>query len=70
MKFILTLILCSGVSGECLKPFQAPATFNNMYDCLMVGYEAASKKIVLLGPEEVNKNYYHVKFYCQPLQET
>ena len=69
MKFILTLILCSGLSGECLKPYQISTPYDNMYDCLMVGYEAASKKIVLLGAEEVNKILYHVKFYCQPLQQ-
>jgi hypothetical protein len=70
MKFILTVILCSGISGNCLKPYQVAVEFDSMYDCLLTGYEVSTKKIVSLGPEEVNKGYYHVKFYCQPMQET
>ncbi len=70
MKFILTLILCSGMSGQCLPPYQVSVVYNNMYTCLRSGYDVAAKKVEQLGPEEVNKYYYHVKFYCQPQQET
>jgi hypothetical protein len=69
MKFILTLILCSGISGQCLPPYQVSAVYDNMYSCLRSGYQVAAKKIEMLGPEEVNKHYYHVKFYCKPQQE-
>jgi hypothetical protein len=70
MKFILTLILCSGISSQCLPPYQVSVVYDNMYACLKSGYDVASKKIDQLGPAEVNKYYYHVKFYCQPQQET
>ena len=70
MKFILTLILCSGMSGQCLPPYQVSVVYDNMYTCLRSGYDVAAKKVEQLGPEEVNKHYYHVKFYCQPQQET
>ena len=70
MKFVLTLILCSGMSSQCLPPYQVNHMYGSMYVCLKSGYDVASKKIEQLGPEEVNKNNYHVKFYCQPLQET
>jgi len=69
MKFILTLLLCSGISGQCLPPYQVSAVYDNMYSCLRSGYQVAAKKIEMLGPEEVNKHYYHVKFYCKPQQE-
>jgi len=70
MKFILSLILCSGISGQCLPPFQVSVAYDDMYTCLLSGYDVASKKIEQLGPQEVEKHYYHVKFFCHPQQET
>ena len=70
MKFVLILIMCSGMSGQCLDPYEWPSEFNNMYDCLQAGYAESSKKLEEMTPKTVNEIYAHIKFYCQPIQET
>ena len=70
MKFILILIMCSGMSGQCLDPYQWPSQFDSMYECLQYGYGEASKKLAEVGPDVVNEAYAHIKFYCQPITET
>ena len=68
MKFVLILIMCSGISGQCIEPYQWPGEFDSMYNCLQTGYMEASKKIEEMGPETVDKIYAHIKCYCQPIQ--
>ena len=71
MKFLLTLIMCSGISGVgCMPPYVTDQKFNNLYDCLEFGYTMSINKIREIGPEEINKNLIHIKFYCSPVQET
>ena len=62
MKFVLILIMCSGISGQCIEPYQWPGEFDSMYNCLQTGYMEASKKIEEMGPEVVDKTYAHIKF--------
>jgi len=69
VKFILILIMCSGVTGTCIAPFEHPVRFESMYECLQYGYHEASKKLAEIGPDKVNEAYAHIKFYCQPLSE-
>ena len=45
MKFILSLIICSQVAGECMQPLKWPSTFQSQYDCLIFGYQEAIKKL-------------------------
>jgi hypothetical protein len=68
MKFLLTLMICSGVEGiGCLPPKVWPEKFDNLYDCLLVGYAESADKIHKVGKEDVNKTMMHIKFYCTPL---
>jgi hypothetical protein len=53
VKIILTLLMCSYASGECMPPFKWPTTFDNMYDCSIFGYEEAARKLKEIGREEV-----------------
>ena len=64
MKFILSMIICSGVAGQCIPPYEWPDTFNSQYDCLMFGYKESIVKMKELGPEDVNKYSMFIKFYC------
>ena len=66
MKFILSMIICSGVAGQCMPPHEWPDTFNSQYDCLMFGYKESIVKMEELGPEDVNKYSMFIKFYCAP----
>ena len=64
------LIMCSGISGQCIPPYEWPERFDTMYECLQFGYGEASNKLTQLGPDTVNESYAHIKFYCQPVTET
>jgi len=51
MKVLLTMIMCSNLHGMCLDPH--PLSYHDsMYDCLMTGYEEASKKQIEVGKED------------------
>ena len=69
MKFMLILILCSGVTGTCIAPYEHPVRIESMYECLQFVYNEASKKLAEIGPNKVNEAYAHIKFYCQPISE-
>jgi len=66
MQFILTLLICSYVSGTCLTPYQWPSKFNDVYDCLNFGYKEALQRSEALGREEVNKVGIYIRFSCIP----
>ena len=66
MKFLLSLIICSQVAGECLPPYKWPTTFNTQYDCLMFGYKESIVKMEEIGRTDVNKYNMFIKFYCTP----
>ena len=66
MKFILSMLMCSQLSGTCLPPFPMPGTYSNGYDCMMAGYEKAIEKMEQIGRDEVNRHHIFIKFGCQP----
>ena len=66
MKILLSLIICSGMAGECMPPFEWPQTFETQYDCLHFGYEESQKKLEEIGKSEVNKHGIYIRFLCTP----
>ena len=66
MKFLLSLIICSSVAGQCMPPYEWPETFNTQYDCLMFGYQESMIKMEELGKKDVNEYSMFIKFYCTP----
>ena len=66
MKFVLSLIICSSLAGECMPPFQWQETFRTKYDCLTFGYEESLKKMKEIGRADVNQYNMYVKFFCTP----
>ena len=69
MKFLLTLIMCSGVANTCLPPIQVDQKFDGLYSCLMSGYAESVAKIEEIGQEKINTNLIHIKFYCTPIED-
>ena len=67
MKFVLSLIICSSVAGECMPPFDWQDTFRTQYDCLVFGYEESLNKMKEIGREEVNEYIVFIKFTCEPV---
>ena len=65
MKFVLSLIICSSVVGECMPPFDWQDTFITKYDCLVFGYEESLKKMEEIGRKDVNKHGIVIKFHCE-----
>ena len=64
MKFILTMIICSGVSGQCMPPFTFENSYIGGYECMLDGYIKSHDKIIEIGREEVNKHKIYIKFGC------
>ena len=60
------MILCSGLSGNCLEPHKLNTTYNNFYDCMIGGYEESLSRMQVLGPEAVNEHQMFIKFFCTP----
>ena len=64
MKILLTLYLCSTVAGTCLEGFEWPERYDDMYDCMMTGYNTSIDKMVENGRAEVNEYDMFIKFTC------
>ena len=64
MKFVLSLIICSSMAGECMPPFDWHETIIPKYDCLMFGYKESIVKMEQLGRKDVNEYGMFLKFYC------
>jgi hypothetical protein len=65
MNFILTIILCSGVSGTCLPYPLTDTLYKDQYSCLLKGYEKSIEKMEEIGRVVVNENKLFIKFYCK-----
>ena len=49
MNFILTMIICSATSGQCLPPFQVDKFYKDGYDCMVDGYKLSLQKTEEFG---------------------
>jgi hypothetical protein len=70
MKIILIMLVCSFASGTCTPPLVVNERFDNMYDCLMRGYEESIKMTQEVGREEINKQGLFTRFACREITET
>ena len=68
MKFILSLIICSSVAGECMPPFDWQEAFRTKYDCLVFGYEESQRKMEEIGRSDVNQHQIYIRFTCTPVE--
>ena len=64
MKILLTLYLCSTVAGTCLDGFEWPERYDDMYDCMITGYNTSIDKMIEIRRAEVNKYDMFIKFTC------
>ncbi len=71
MKFILTIIMCSIIEGQttCTQPYIFETEYNDVYDCMVDGYNKANDKTIELGREQVNKYKIYIKFGCSEQSE-
>ena len=65
-KFILLMVLCSGVAqNECKVIPTQEKLFDNYYDCIVYGYSYSRRIITEFDPEWVNSMEVYTKFSCK-----
>tara|TARA_X000001388_G_scaffold69189_2_gene57545 strand:- start:540 stop:692 length:153 start_codon:yes stop_codon:yes gene_type:complete len=47
-----------------------PTKYDSHYDCMLAGYEEATKKAKEIGSKDVNRYGTIIKFYCYQPPET
>ncbi|QPZ53659.1 hypothetical protein HTVC203P_gp35 [Pelagibacter phage HTVC203P] len=66
MKFVLSMILCSGLANSCLDPL--PITdvyYDDWQSCIVAGYEESIKKSNEVDTTDFNQYRLFLKFICQ-----
>ena len=63
MKIALFMIMCSGITGQCLDPHKLN-THDDFYSCMTSGYEESLNKTLEIGQEQVNEHKIFIKFVC------
>ncbi len=72
MKFLLTVFICSVVSGECYTNPEYPKTFDNHYECMRAGLVDAYEILIADGnftEEQINTLQLYPKFVCEPKKD-
>jgi len=64
MKFVLVIIMCSGYQGLCMDPHKFPDQYDDVYSCLIDGYQKSIEKTEEIGRKEINKHKIFFKFDC------
>ena len=70
MKIILIMLVCSFVSGTCTPPLVINEEFEDMYSCLIRGYEESISMTMDVGREEINEKGLFTRFACREILET
>ncbi len=66
-KFILLMVLCSGIAqNECKVIPTHEELFDNYYDCIVYGYSYSHRIITEFDPEWTNEVKAYTKFSCKP----
>ena len=64
MKFLLTMQICSLMSGECGQAMQRAMPLNSFHECIMAGHLNSMNVYQKLGPEFTNQDKTFIKFWC------
>ena len=70
MKIVLIMLVCSFTSGTCSPPLVINEKFEDMYTCLMRGYEESINMTMKVGKEEINEKGLFTRFACREVSET
>lgn len=68
MEYILTMIVCSNLTGQCIPPY-TQGIFEDPYSCMLGGHLQSIKISQKLGAEHVNKYYTSIRFSCDQYLE-
>jgi len=65
-KFILLMVICSGIPGNQCKPIPTPITeFDKYHKCIIYGYDHSSMMLKSLDPRTINEFEMFTAFDCK-----
>ena len=72
MKFLLTIYICSAMSGECFTNKDYPKVFDDHHDCVRAGLSESYEIIYAEGnftKKNINDNQLYPRFLCTPQED-
>jgi len=72
MKFLLTIYICSAISGDCYTGPQYPKVFDDHHDCVRAGLSESYEIIYAEGnftKEQINETQVYPRFTCLPKKD-
>ena len=64
-KFILLMLVCSGIPGNDCKPIPTPAKeFNTYHECAYFGYDYSSALLREFSPDFIDQYRTYTAFSC------
>ena len=68
-KFILLMVICSGIPGNDCKPISTPIVeFDTYHECIYFGYDYSSILLKEMTPATVDEYEMYTKFSCKKNQ--
>ena len=65
-KFILLMIMCSGVPGNECKPIPTPIhEFNEYHECIIYGYDYSGELLRTFDPKSIDEFEMFTAFDCK-----
>ena len=66
VKYILIMIICSGIPGNECKPMPTPLyEFNEYHKCIIYGYDYSSELLKTFNPKTINEFEMFTAFDCK-----
>ena len=68
-KFILLMVICSGIPGNDCKPISTPITeFDTYHQCIYFGYDYSSQLLKTFEPKTIDEFEMFTAFDCKENQ--
>ena len=65
-KFILLMLVCSGIPGNDCKPIPTPVTeFSTYHECAYYGYDYSGSLLKSMGDLNVDEYQMYTMFSCK-----
>ena len=66
VKYILIMIICSGIPGNECRPIPTPiAEFEEYHECIIYGYDYSSTMLKSLDPMTIDEFQMFTAFDCK-----
>jgi hypothetical protein len=66
IKYILIMVICSGIPGNQCKPIPTPISeFDEYHKCIIYGYDHSSMMLKSFDPRTINEFEMFTAFDCK-----